>query len=66
MGPRARVHEGRGGGARQTHLTNLAAYVERQWGPYIADDFRAQLVGPGRDLPTLADLMGRWDRAPPP
>ena len=58
--------EGRREGARAGPLDTLAAYVEKQWGPDIADDFRVQLSDPARDLPTLTDLMGRWERGEAP
>ena len=53
--------EGRREGVRAELLDPLAAYVEKQWGPDIADDFRVQLADPARDLPTLTDLIERWE-----
>ena len=58
--------EGRREGARAGPLDTLAAYVEKQWGPDIADDFRVHLSDRPRDLPTLTDLMGRWERGEAP
>ncbi len=53
--------EGRREGVRAELLDPLAAYVEKQWSPDIADDFRVQLADPARDLPTLTDLIERWE-----
>ncbi len=54
-------------GRQEGQLATLTDYVALYWGDVAATAFRAQLADTTPDqLPTLAELQGRWQRQEPP
>ncbi len=61
------LEEGRQEGRQEGQLATLTDYVALYWGDVAAAAFRAQLADTTLDqLPTLAELQGRWQRQEPP
>ncbi len=61
------IQEGRQEGRQEGQLATLTDYVRLYWGDTAAESFRTRLADTTLDqLPTLAELQGRWQRQEPP